>query len=293
MQLQIFPLSKSEVVLITRNSIRYSESELERLLTLPFADIWILKTSKGKILGYSVVWKFKPELELHWIEIFDPFKGKGFGKAFLRLLLERYCALGYEKLLLEVSENNRVALKVYQLFKPRLVGKREGYYPDGSDALLLEIPLKVAQTHNAPYKGEFNLTIMSVELVREYFQKMDLRNSVPCGGDVKIPAVVGFVFPEQLKEQLEKGENVLILDVREECEAEKMPFKAPSNVEVKIIPIRELVDRLNEIPKDRPVITVCNFAIRATMAKMALDILGYNNVKVLKGGVEQWNQLNA
>jgi len=134
---------------------------------------------------------------------------------------------------------------------------------------------------------------MSIELVKEYFQKMDLRNSVPCGGDVKIPAVVGFIFPEQLKELFEKGEKPLILDVREECEAQKMPFKAPEGVEVKVIPIRELTDRVNEIPKDKPVITVCNFAIRATMAKMALDLMGYNNVKVLKGGVEQWNQVNS
>jgi rhodanese-related sulfurtransferase len=131
---------------------------------------------------------------------------------------------------------------------------------------------------------------MSVEILKSYFQKMDLRNSVPCGGDVKIPAVVGFIFPEQLKEQLEKGEKSLIVDVREECEAQKMPFKA-EGVEVKIIPIRELLDRLNEIPKDKPVILVCNFAIRASMAKLALDLLGYNNVKVLKGGVEQWNQI--
>ncbi len=133
---------------------------------------------------------------------------------------------------------------------------------------------------------------MSVELVKSYFQKMDLRNSVPCGGDVKIPAVVGFIFPEQLKELIEKGENILILDVREECENQKMPFKA-EGVEIKVIPIRELMDRMNEIPKDRPVITVCNFAIRASMAKMALDLAGFSNVKVLKGGVEQWNQLNS
>ena len=132
---------------------------------------------------------------------------------------------------------------------------------------------------------------MSVELVKKYFQKMDLRNSVPCGGDVKIPAVVGFIFPEQLKELLQKGEKPLILDVREECEVEKMPFKA-QGAEVKVIPLRELMDRLNEIPKDRPVITVCNFGIRATMAKMAMDLAGFNNVKVLKGGIEQWNQLS-
>jgi len=124
---------------------------------------------------------------------------------------------------------------------------------------------------------------MSVELLKQYFQKMDLRNSVPCGGDVKIPAVVGFIFPEQLKELLEKGEKPLIVDVREECEAQKMPFKA-EGVEVKVIPIREILDRLGEIPKDKPVILVCNFAIRASMAKLALDLLGYNNIHIYSQG---------
>ncbi|NPB05883.1 MAG: rhodanese-like domain-containing protein [Aquificae bacterium] len=133
---------------------------------------------------------------------------------------------------------------------------------------------------------------MSVELVKKYFQKMDLRNSVPCGGTVKIPAVVGFIFPEQLKEMLEGGQRPLIVDVREECEAQKMPFKA-EGAEVKVIPLRELLDRLDEIPKDRPVVLVCNFAIRASMAKMALDLIGYENAKVLKGGVEEWNRLNS
>jgi len=133
---------------------------------------------------------------------------------------------------------------------------------------------------------------MSVELVKNYFRRFDLRNSVPCGGDVKIPEVVGFIFPEKLKELVEKGEKPLIVDVREECEAQKMPFKA-EGLTVKVIPLRELLDRLNEIPKEGLVVLVCNFAIRASMAKMALDLVGYNNVKVLKGGVEQWNQLNA
>jgi len=97
---------------------------------------------------------------------------------------------------------------------------------------------------------------MSVELLKNYFQRMDLRNSVPCGGDVKIPAVVGFIFPEHLKEMLDKGEKPFILDVREECEAEKMPFKA-EGVEIKVIPIRELIDRISEIPKDKQIIVVC------------------------------------
>ncbi|RTZ61073.1 MAG: hypothetical protein DSZ31_00895 [Gammaproteobacteria bacterium] len=133
---------------------------------------------------------------------------------------------------------------------------------------------------------------MSVELVKKYFEGFDLRNSVPCGGDVKIPAVVGFIFPEQLKEMIEKGEKPLIVDVREECEVQKMPFKA-QGLTVKVIPIRELMNRLSEIPKEGTVVLVCNFAIRASMAKMALDLVGYKNVKVLKGGVEQWNQING
>ena len=126
---------------VFKYSNRYSKRELENLLNKPFADLFLFKTSSGTV-GFSVLWKFYPEVELHWIEIFEPFKGKGLGKTFLEELLKFYQSEGFKKLLLEVSERNVPALRLYKKFSPKVVGRRRGYYPDGSDALLLEIPLK-------------------------------------------------------------------------------------------------------------------------------------------------------
>jgi hypothetical protein len=58
------------------------------------------------------------------------------------------------------------------------------------------------------------------------------------------------VTPEQLAERLEKGE-VFFLDVREPEEIEELGTLAG----YVNIPIGELEKRLNELPKDKPIIT--------------------------------------
>jgi len=133
--------SIEELQEVFKYSNRYSKRELENLINKPFTDIFIFQTEE-KIKGFSVLWKFFPEVELHWIEIFKPCRGKGLGKTFMEELLNHYRSRGFEKLLLEVSETNLPALGLYKNFSPKVIGKRKNYYPNGSDALLLEIPLK-------------------------------------------------------------------------------------------------------------------------------------------------------
>ncbi len=119
-------------------SNRYGFNELLNLSEKPFVDILTL-SDKSQILAYAVLWKFPPEAELHYVEVFPEFRGKGWGKKLLKGILEKLRREGVKKLLLEVSENNNTALKLYGKFSPKVIGKRKGYYPDGSDALLLEI----------------------------------------------------------------------------------------------------------------------------------------------------------
>jgi ribosomal-protein-alanine N-acetyltransferase len=118
-------------------SDRYSEKELKKLLEKTSVEVFVLQCA-DEILGYSVVWKVLEEAEIHWFEIFEPFRGSGLSRLFMELLIKELAKMGTKKLLLEVSENNKVALKVYKAvgFKP--VGVRKNYYPDGSDAILME-----------------------------------------------------------------------------------------------------------------------------------------------------------
>jgi rhodanese-related sulfurtransferase len=75
--------------------------------------------------------------------------------------------------------------------------------------------------------------------------------------------------PEMLV-MLEEGEAVLI-DIRfsEEYKAWSMGFS-------KNIPLYELPDRLDELPKDKLIITACPHNDRANIARMFLTLKGYN-----------------
>jgi len=75
--------------------------------------------------------------------------------------------------------------------------------------------------------------------------------------------------PEMLV-MLEEGEAVLI-DIRfpEEYKVWSMGFS-------KNIPLNELPDRLNELPKDKLIITACPHNDRANIARMFLTLKGYN-----------------
>ncbi len=93
-------------------------------------------------MGYAVVWIIGDEADLHWLEIFEEFRGRGLGRNFLKHLLEEMKKEGVKKLLLEVSDKNITALGLYRSFGFREVGRRKNYYSDGSDAILMELLLK-------------------------------------------------------------------------------------------------------------------------------------------------------
>nr|WP_233186783.1 rhodanese-like domain-containing protein [Petrotoga sibirica] len=75
----------------------------------------------------------------------------------------------------------------------------------------------------------------------------------------------------KVRELVENG--AFIIDCREKDEYEKGHHKTPVN-----IPLSELRDRLNEIPKDPPVYVHCRSSQRSDNAVMALQGRGFNNV---------------
>ncbi|WP_456343105.1 rhodanese-like domain-containing protein [Thermovibrio sp.] len=81
---------------------------------------------------------------------------------------------------------------------------------------------------------------------------------------------------ESFIEKWKAGEAVL-LDVRTDEEAKFYSLEAFGIR----IPLNELPDRLNEVPKDKLVCTLCPGKIRATLAYAVLIDAGFDNVKVL------------
>ena len=108
--------------------------------------------------------------------------------------------------------------------------------------------------------------------LREKIKSMDMDFFI--SGKHKITA-------EKFLELWSRGEAIL-LDIRLEKETEIVP---PMKLGINI-PINELPDRLNEIPKDKLVVTACQKEVRGTIAYMYLLSEGFENVRALSGGLD-------
>jgi len=91
---------------------------------------------------------------------------------------------------------------------------------------------------------------------------------------------------ETLKEELDAGKNVVVLDVRnpEEVAAGKIPGAVT-------IPLPELANRVNELPDDlyTEIVTTCKMGGRAATALLFLkQVKGYKNIRNLVGATDAW-----
>jgi NADPH-dependent 2,4-dienoyl-CoA reductase/sulfur reductase-like enzyme/rhodanese-related sulfurtransferase len=95
----------------------------------------------------------------------------------------------------------------------------------------------------------------------------------------------GISSPE-VKKRLEQKADSWILDVRTAGEFEAMRI----GIGETLIPLGELRDRLDELPadKDREIICYCKISLRGYEAQRVLEAHGWNNVRVLEGGVMAW-----
>lgn len=86
-------------------------------------------------------------------------------------------------------------------------------------------------------------------------------------------------------DELEKYKDAVIIDVRTPNEVKNGTI--PNAI---AIPLEELRQRVNEIPKDKMLITYCRVGMRGYMAQRILDQSGFNNVYNLSGGFETYER---
>ncbi len=85
---------------------------------------------------------------------------------------------------------------------------------------------------------------------------------------------------------LEK-ENAVFLDVRSQEEVSTLNFGLKGHCDVLHIPLHEIPDRLDEIPKDKFIGLFCSGTQRASIAFGYLRGKGYDNCKIILGTIEQ------
>ncbi|MDQ3795082.1 MAG: rhodanese-like domain-containing protein, partial [Actinomycetota bacterium] len=88
----------------------------------------------------------------------------------------------------------------------------------------------------------------------------------------------------ELKEKLDSGEDVFVLDVREPHEYEV------ANIGARLIPLGELPQRLVELDQNDNVAIHCKTGGRSARAVRLMREAGFENVYNVKGGITAWSE---
>jgi rhodanese-related sulfurtransferase len=96
---------------------------------------------------------------------------------------------------------------------------------------------------------------------------------------------MGFaISPKELKTRLDKGDRLVLVDVREEWEYSLA--KLDSSI---LIPLGTLPQSLTRLSRDSEIIAICHHGMRSADATNFLLQQGFPNVKNLVGGIDAWS----
>jgi len=90
---------------------------------------------------------------------------------------------------------------------------------------------------------------------------------------------------QKLFKLIEQEANFLLIDIRENYEY------SHQNIGGKNIPLGEILTRLDEIPKNIPVIIHCQSGARGKKLVAFLESMDYNNIENLEGGIEAYFEI--
>ena len=95
------------------------------------------------------------------------------------------------------------------------------------------------------------------------------------------------ISPEELKDRLDGGEAILVVDSRSLAE-----FEAGHIAGAISVPSNEVESRLDELPRDQEIVLYCTWPSENTSAGAALKLYehGYTNVSALLGGMRKWEE---
>lgn len=99
---------------------------------------YIVLRQDGQLVGYAGLWRVAHEAHVTTIGVRAQDQGKGFGKALFAALVQRAYAMGAHWITLEVRSGNLHAMRLYERFGFKAIGRRRGYYTDnGEDAVIM------------------------------------------------------------------------------------------------------------------------------------------------------------
>ena len=98
---------------------------------------------------------------------------------------------------------------------------------------------------------------------------------------------LSLISVEAVAEQIKEGIPLYILDVRMPAE-----WKSGHIKEAHLLELSTLADKLNQIPRTMPILTICGSGYRSSLAASYLKKHGYKDVSSIWGGMSAWKKAN-
>jgi molybdopterin/thiamine biosynthesis adenylyltransferase/rhodanese-related sulfurtransferase/molybdopterin converting factor small subunit len=106
-----------------------------------------------------------------------------------------------------------------------------------------------------------------------------------CGIPAQEPKVTeGEIEVTEVKAMLDRGDNFVLLDVREPHE-----YQIASIPGAKLVPLGEVARRLDEFDKNADIVIHCKSGMRSAKACGILKQAGFEHVRNMKGGILAWS----
>jgi adenylyltransferase/sulfurtransferase len=96
---------------------------------------------------------------------------------------------------------------------------------------------------------------------------------------------MGFtISPVELKARIDKGDKLVLLDVREQWEFDLAKINGST-----LIPLGTLPQSMGKLNRDSEIVAICHHGMRSADATNFLLQQGFSNVKNLVGGIDAWS----
>ena len=91
----------------------------------------------------------------------------------------------------------------------------------------------------------------------------------------------GVIFAEQIPK--DEWAKMLVIDARDPAQFAKEHIPGAINMDW-----RQVLSKRDTISKEKPVLIYCNTGTLSAQAGFALRVAGWENVRILQGGMEEW-----
>jgi sulfur-carrier protein adenylyltransferase/sulfurtransferase len=144
------------------------------------------------------------------------------------------------------------------------------------DALAMKFrELKLKKSVNCPVCGPNR----KINQLIDYYEFCGIRGEEEHEADLHVPEISA----RELKDRLDRGEDVFILDVREPHEYQIC------NLNGHLIPLGELPRRVHELDSAREIVAHCKSGKRSAQAVDFLKQAGFRKIYNLHGGILSWS----